>query len=296
MPSRCTAAVLLTFVVGGWSWRWDANSHPCDPAATVSSYEAQSHLDRASVFRACGVVGITGLLSTAEVDRFRVALDQRVTAALQSRSMLRQRLLQAMRNRLSLSALADQVEKSSADDEWAQYLWSGEWAKERNDGRIDVSLPWSPPISSTTEQAVRKLLPLLHQIMGISGKGAADASELKRVNAVIGLTRNESGIVDQHWHRDESQLFAGVEVPGGGLVHAREGGVQLPPYALNIFVTLTDLRPPTSGATQFVLGSHMWADEWAADEANPPAGVCRNISLRGRLRGHELTLVVLRAR
>lgn len=48
-------------------------------------------------------------------------------------------------------------------------------------------------------------------------------------------------------------------------VHRRGGGVQLPPYAINVFVPLVDFTRDV-GPTEFTLGSHMWGSTWADDE------------------------------
>ena len=70
----------------------------------------------------------------------------------------------------------------------------------------------------------------------------------------------------QHWHRDTGLLFADDDDFHLEGVHARDGGVHLPPYALNAFIHLEDLSDEHRGATEFVLGSHQWGMRWAEDE------------------------------
>lgn len=44
-------------------------------------------------------------------------------------------------------------------------------------------------------------------------------------------------------------------------MHARHGGVHLPPYAINVFTPLTPLTF-TNGGTEFAPASHMWGERW----------------------------------
>ena len=57
---------------------------------------------------------------------------------------------------------------------------------------------------------------------------------------------------DQPWHQDGTALFGGHELP------TVEGGavVDLPPYALNVFVPLEEVTEEV-GPTEFWVGSHL---------------------------------------
>ena len=66
------------------------------------------------------------------------------------------------------------------------------------------------------------------------------------------------------WHRDAPLLFAEtVAAPArdgrAEAVHARDSGLHLPVYAINVFAALADLSP-SIGGTEFALGSHQVSD------------------------------------
>ena len=73
------------------------------------------------------------------------------------------------------------------------------------------------------------------------------------------------GTRDQHWHRDTGLLYAADDDFAVADVHARMGGMHAPPYALNMFIALAEMED-VNGPTEFILGSHMWADTWFDDE------------------------------
>lgn len=86
---------------------------------------------------------------------------------------------------------------------------------------------------------------------------------LKLINAIVALPESDGNGL-QHWHRDTEALFPDDEYFVAHL-HDRQGGVELPPFALNMFVPLIDQNPHV-GPTEFILGSHQWAPTWADDE------------------------------
>ena len=69
----------------------------------------------------------------------------------------------------------------------------------------------------------------------------------------------------------------------GADVHGKRDGVHLPPYALNVFIPLTDVHDH-NGPTEFTLGSHMWGSTWAEDEQADMR------QFGGRLRDEKMTM------
>ena len=78
------------------------------------------------------------------------------------------------------------------------------------------------------------------------------------MHGVIGLPHCE----EQDWHRDAPLLFPDCPAFGAESVHARAGGVHLPPYAVNVFYTLTPLTE-RNGGPEFAPGSHQWGEQYS---------------------------------
>lgn len=96
--------------------------------------------------------------------------------------------------------------------------------------------------------------PVLRRLLG-------ESAELKSLHAMFALSYL-NGTRDQHWHRDTGLLFAADDAfHVTDDVHARNGGMHEPPYALNCFIALTNLTAG-DGPTEFILGSHMWGVTW----------------------------------
>ena len=83
----------------------------------------------------------------------------------------------------------------------------------------------------------------------------------------------------QQWHRDDERLFPGwspaaANATAGEAAEANgEANGAVPPYALNVFMALTDVSSPAAGATEFIMGSHQWVDTWAPHAAAAAARV-----------------------
>eukprot|EP00617_Octactis_speculum_P007768 CAMPEP_0185796040 /NCGR_PEP_ID=MMETSP1174-20130828/160870_1 /TAXON_ID=35687 /ORGANISM="Dictyocha speculum, Strain CCMP1381" /LENGTH=231 /DNA_ID=CAMNT_0028491379 /DNA_START=658 /DNA_END=1350 /DNA_ORIENTATION=+ len=94
------------------------------------------------------------------------------------------------------------------------------------------------------------------------------------------MMREDAGI--QHWHRDTPLLFQSdgdqdpfhfENVHDADDPTVTEGGLHSPPYAINVFMPLSDLTMG-NGPTEFTLGSAMWGQQWEAEEVR---------------RGHDVT-------
>ena len=94
------------------------------------------------------------------------------------------------------------------------------------------------------------------------------------MHGVIGLPHCE----EQDWHRDAPLLFPDCPAFGAESVHARTGGVHLPPYAINVFYTLKPLTE-RNGGPEFAPGSHQWGEQYGdepcfRDQVRPNAISC----------------------
>jgi ectoine hydroxylase-related dioxygenase (phytanoyl-CoA dioxygenase family) len=129
---------------------------------------------------------------------------------------------------------------------------------ERNDGRIDLQLPFLEPYSSPVYTHSPFIDPLLSGLLGSNYK-------LKRMQAVIALNLSD-GISDQHWHRDTDLLWPNDSSFDDHDVHQSSNGMHTPAYAINLFIPLVDIND-TNGPTEFTLSSHQWSTDWQVDEA-----------------------------
>ena len=105
------------------------------------------------------------------------------------------------------------------------------------------------------------------------------------MHGVIGLPHCE----EQDWHRDAPLLFPDCPAFGAESVHARAGGVHLPPYAVNVFYTLTPLTE-RNGGPEFAPGSHQWGEQYS-DEPCFRDQVRPNVSSQTSCRSTVLTAV-----
>ena len=101
-----------------------------------------------------------------------------------------------------------------------------------------------------------------------------ERAQLKSMHGVIGLPHCE----EQDWHRDAPLLFPDCPAFGAESVHARTGGVHLPPYAINVFYTLKPLTE-RNGGPEFAPGSHQWGEQYGdepcfRDQVRPNAISC----------------------
>ena len=248
---------------GGWSY---ADGLPeCDAAELSLSTAEDAWLERAvSVFQRCGIVALHGVDGNGHVRAFRDGVEDALAPLLASRDRVRAALLSAMVGRKNLRELWQGPIREEP------LFAAGDVYKERNDGRIDLSLPFAAPFNETSFVANADVLLLLRRLLG-------STAELKSMHAIYSLAVEGDASPDaglQHWHRDTQLLFQrfGSEDPFHlPRVHdaaegaAEAGGVHLPPYAINVFVPLVDMTE-ANGPTEFTLGSHVWGADVIAEE------------------------------
>ena len=221
---------------------------PTDAEIAEGHLEASSIARAVDIFRACGVVAIDrGCVSDAQGAALRDALRAKLGPLLASRGDLRDALKRAMVERLPLRALGAHAVAN------VSLLAAGAVYRERDDARIDLTLDAAERSALLPNPFLAA--PVLRRLLGA-------AARLRSAHGVVAL----AGARAQHWHRDTGLLFADDDDFHLEGVHARDGGVHLPPYALNAFIHLEDLSDEHRGATEFVLGSHQWGMRWAEDE------------------------------
>jgi hypothetical protein len=110
-------------------------------------------------------------------------------------------------------------------------------------GRMDLRHETStPPFSDPTIVENISLLPVIHSLLG--GTSARDAAHMPCL-VYVGLILSFPGSDNQPWHQDGMPLFTELS------------GSSVPPYALNIFLPLTDEDTSLeAGPTEFIPGSH----------------------------------------
>mmetsp|Transcript_23745 Transcript_23745/g.69527 ORF Transcript_23745/g.69527 Transcript_23745/m.69527 type:complete len:384 (-) Transcript_23745:11-1162(-) len=209
-------------------------------------------------FRACGVVAVEGALGDGFVERLHQDLDDTLHPYLESRRSIRETLRTAMVSRRNLRTLW----QTNRTLQRELLLAAGNEYKERDDGRIDLRLPWRQPFNNSALLLNPFIFGALRSLLG-------ESVELKSAHAIHALSAKggggSTGHVEQHWHRDTGLLFAPDSDFHLSDVHKRESGVHLPPYAINAFIPLVPFSEE-NGPTEFTLGSHLWGDVWADDE------------------------------
>jgi len=227
---------------------------PSEQSSSRLSTSSLSSLVEA--FRACGVVVIHRVIDTNLLQQFKRDLDHKMEPHLESRSRVRTVLKDAIRQRRSLQ---DVWEDNDASLQSEVLFHAGDEYRERNDGRIDMTLPLSPPSSFSSPAVVASpvVLPLLKALLG-------DEVRLKGIQAVVALNASQ-GNIDQHWHRDTDLLFVNDPHFSERDTHHFRHGIHEPPYAINLFMPLVDINQ-RNGPTEFTLGSHMWGQEWRLEE------------------------------
>lgn len=205
----------------------------------------------AKAFRRCGVLLLHNVVSPESVERFSQGLNERFDPLLASRSRVRNIIKGSRRDRQTLNRL---WQEKLQDEELFN---AGDTYRERNDGRIDMELPFESPFNDPEIIYNPFVHPLLLRLLGEDYK-------LKGINSVIALNVS-NGNADQHWHRDTELLFPEDSTFRGEYVHDKYHGIHMPSYAINVFVPLVPLTEE-NGPTQFSLGSHQWGLVWADDE------------------------------
>jgi len=248
-------------------WRYD-RGQPCRASEleiTPTAAEARSHrlsegtLDRAlSVFRRCGVVAIRDAIPRRAVEALRRTVDDAIDPYVVGRARLRETVRRRVytplaRSRAVLHARAgtkrlgtqaedslEQERRRLVDAVWGDLVRAGNTThnpvftssavRERNDGRMDVSLPFSstPAVSDPALVFSPFVYPILAELLGLDLR-------LKGVHAVVALD-HAAGVRHQHWHRDSGLLFEPDGVFAEPDVHDSRHGVHLPPFGINVCV------------------------------------------------------------
>lgn len=106
-------------------------------------------------------------------------------------------------------------------------------------GRLDIRHGMQiPPFSQQCVISNQFIMPFIKSILGKSSK-----------LLYTGLILSFKNSADQPWHQDGDRLFRSNEFPTGK-------GVDLPPYAVNVFIPLDDVSEEL-GPTEFCVGSHI---------------------------------------
>lgn len=290
-----SAACAAASGYGTPAWTYRAGAGPCNASSVVLDVDALSsapQLVAAAVrtFRACGLVALRGAFAAAEADRLREDTERVLAPALASRQRVRDELKRVLRRQARARrtpAAAPSLAPFPAQESWAvladePLFGLGGVYRERADGRIDIQLPLpivpraaSGPQAELERVAARRrtseVLANRHALAVLGALLGKDFA-LKSLSVMYSLPAAQQGdrVCDapQHWHRDVPLLFEDDEQFHLKGVHARDGGVQTPPYLLNVFVPLVDLAAE-NGPTEFVLGSHTWGDRWSEFELDP---------------------------
>ena len=173
-----------------------------------------SILALAQSFRHCGVCVIENAFEPSLADKIVAHLEKNLEPILKSRSRVRDLLKESMHRRESLPQAKARVLNEL-------YFSSGNFIKERNDGRIDVELPWETPYNNTEVVLNPFIIPLLKNLLG------HNAFDLKSNHVMYALS-SKDGTRDQHWHRDIHLLFHHdpADPPALRHVHNKSTGVR----------------------------------------------------------------------
>mmetsp|Transcript_6547 Transcript_6547/g.25310 ORF Transcript_6547/g.25310 Transcript_6547/m.25310 type:complete len:427 (+) Transcript_6547:140-1420(+) len=219
--------------------------------------------DALRAFRECGVVALRSAVPKSTLDSVREQILEEMRPLLESRRRIRKRLREAMASQRRLRSLWDAEMQSEA------FFAAGSRLKERNDGRIDLTLGYREPFNATAYVVPRPVMQMLSVLLGgdaeLKGMHAIYAQEWQPFMAFV--PGENFGV--QHWHRDTGLLF---EPKGKRNTHDSaaaallpQEGAHLPPYAINVFMPLEDVTQ-SSGPTEFTLGSHLWSSNWTEEE------------------------------
>ena len=147
------------------AWRWSP-SGACDRGRQTELLleDIRRRGDQGTaleVFRSCGVVALDRVIDVATKDALLRAVSDLLAPLLASRQRVRQALRQAMANRMNLRQLWSETNLK------AELLFaSGDTYKERDDGRIDLTLPWADPFNRSELVLNDAVVPLLAQLLG----------------------------------------------------------------------------------------------------------------------------------
>lgn len=116
-------------------------------------------------------------------------------------------------------------------------------------GRMDLRYETSkPPFSNSDIVENKSIIPIVHSLLG--GATAREEAHMP-ILVYVGLIVSLPGSDDQPWHQDGMPLFT-----------EQSDMVDIPPYALNVFLPLTDDDAAIeSGPTEFIPGSHRLSED-----------------------------------
>lgn len=182
-------------------------------------------------FSRCGLLVVENAFPSDILEQFSSSLSSTLEPHLRSRERVRLSLKDAVKTHKNLRRLWE-----DSDIRGEPVFARIDSIRERNDGRIDLSLPWDePPFFSVGLLQSPAVAPFLEALLGVFFK-------LHSVHGVVALP----GTGNQHWHRDDELLYGESEPRG------------LPPYAIDVFLPLTDFfGDAKNGPTEFLLGSHL---------------------------------------
>ena len=245
-------------------WHWAAPEE-CDATSVASvALEVSADVDEraagrlrtdelSKAVRKCGVAALVDVLPRDLVDELLHALEVELAPLLESRSRVRT-AVQA--GPLDAQTLERGGTEGVLDE---PLLAAGHRYRERDAGRIDLSLPWRHPFNVRSLTANPLLLSVLIPLLGRD-------FELKSMHALYALPRAP----DQSWHRDAPLLFAQRAETEEQRAKPFTSHVSEPSYALNVFLPLVDINDESAGPTEFCLRSHVWSEQWTEELHSSP--------------------------
>jgi len=206
-------------------------------------------------FRSCGVIVLPSVVGADAVQSFWEGIQGRLQLHLASRNRVRDHLKRGALQGMTLGQMWQNPDWRLPDE---LIFSNGHTVRERNDGRIDIQSPFASPYNDSAFIFNPFIYPILAGLLG-------EHVRLKQINTMIALPKDKEGDGVQHWHRDTDLLFADDRAFHDRDVHQRDHGIHLPPYAINVFVSLINLTMQ-NGPTEFTLASHQWGSVWKDDE------------------------------
>ena len=158
---------------GGWRWA----RAPCDPSRLVlhapAPLEPTAALealveDASAVFRACGVVAVTGAAEPSAVAEHWAAMEAELRPYSESRQRVREAMLTAgAAHRRSYTGYKDALAElwSGGELEEEPALAGGYRLRERSAGRVDLQLGYRRPYNATALTAGAVVTGLIQRLM-----------------------------------------------------------------------------------------------------------------------------------
>lgn len=170
--------------------------------------------------------------------------------------------------------------KKSTKCEESPYNWRYQEVACRCPGRLDVRYKLDqPPFNDHSIIYNEFLTPLIHHLFGGSGIHPSNECDGEMQNYLVysGLIYSFPGSSDQPWHTDGTTLFP----------EARSL-LDLPPYALNVFIPLNDITPDV-GPTEFIPSSHLAEQALVIEESLMQFATCASRTKEKRQRNNKKT-------